>query len=91
MKTAVLVSLENERADLRQDSKLLISDSDEVDSFCTEGVHGALVDSTDSHEDKVAKLFCVLEISIIDKLHQEQHVEEDLALGNLRDFGSSLG
>jgi len=48
VQAAVLVSLENQWADLGQEAELLIRNGDEIDCLGGEAVHRALVDSTDA-------------------------------------------
>ena len=90
VKAAVLVRLENQWAHGSQDSLLLVSNRDEVDSFSGEGVHSTLVDTSDALKNEVAKLLGVVQISIVNQLHEEKHIHEDLTLGNLSDLGGSL-
>ena len=83
MQTAVLVRFENQRADLSQDAQLFVSNRDKVNSFGSESVDSTQGYATDTHKDEVSKLLGVAQVTIVNQLHDEQHVEEHLAFGNL--------
>ena len=90
MQAAVLVGLEDQRADLSEQAELLVGERDEVDGLGSKAVDGAKSDTTEALEDEVSELFSIAKVAIVDKLHQEKYVEEDLALGYVRDLGSAL-
>ena len=83
MQAAVLVSLEDQGTDLSQQAELLVGKSNEVDGFGGKAVNSAKSDTTEALEHEVSKFFRIAKIAIIDQLHQEEHVEEDLALGHV--------
>ena len=83
MQTAVLVRFKDQWADLSQDAKFLVGNRDEVNSFGSESVESTQGYTTDTNKDEVSEFLSVLQVTIIDQLHDEKHVEEHLALSNL--------
>jgi len=47
-------------------------------------------DTPDPHQNEVAELLRVAQVAVVDQLHQQKHVKEDLALGHLGDFTRTL-
>ena len=90
VKTAILVSLKDGRSELGEETLLLVSDRDEVDGLGGERIHGTLVDTSNPHKDEISEFLGVAEVSIINELHQQENVEEDLALSDLRNLSSSV-
>ena len=89
MQTAVLVRFEDQWADLSQYAKFLVGNWDEVNSFGSESVESTQGDTTDTNEDEVSEFLSVLQVTIINQLHNEKHVEEHLAFSNLRNLGGA--
>ena len=89
METAVLVRFEDQRADLGQDAKFFVGNRDEVNSFGSESIKSTQGDTTDTNEDEVSEFLSVLQVTIIDQLHDEKHIKEHLAFSDLRNLGGT--
>lgn len=90
LEAAGLVYLEHEGADLVKLALLLINHSNHVHSLCGHVVKSAQVNVLKSHVYEISELFRVLEVTVVNQLHQEQVVEEKLSLGVEHDLAGTL-
>lgn len=80
LEAAGLVYLEHEGADLVKLALLLINHSNHVHSLCGHVVKSAQVDVFEAHIDEVTELLGILKVTIINKFHQQEIIEEKLCL-----------
>ena len=80
LEAAGLVYLEHEWADLVKLALLLINHSNHVHSFSGHVVKSAQVDVLEAHVDEVTELLGILKVTIINKFHQQEIIEEKLSL-----------
>ena len=77
---AVLVDFEHEWTNLSQFALLLIDYGDHVESLGCQVIECAKVDVLQAHVDEVTELLGILEVTIINKFHQQEIIEEKLSL-----------
>jgi hypothetical protein len=87
--TSSLVGVEHEGSHLRQLTHLLVGHGDEVHGLGTEMVESSQVDVFEPGKDEVSELLRVLVVAIIDQLHQQKIVHEQLRLSMGHDLFSS--
>lgn len=80
LEAAGLVYLEHEGADLVKLALLLINHSNHVHCLSGHVVESAQVDVLETHVDEVTELLGILEVTIINKFHQQEIIEEKLSL-----------
>ena len=86
MEASGLVRFKHQLSHLRQESKLLIGNSNEIHGLGSKMIKSSQVDVSESSEHKVAEFFSILVVTIIDELHQEQIVKEELRLSMNHDI-----
>ena len=90
LETARLVYLKHEWSYLVKFALFFVNDRNHVHGFCGHVIKCAQVDILESHVDEVAELFGILKIAIVNQLHEQQVVEEELGLGEDHDLACSL-
>lgn len=76
MEAAALISLEDLRPDGGQLSNLFIGNRHEVNCFGLQGINRASVNQVQAQEDEVTKVFGSLVVTIVNKFHLKQDVNE---------------
>lgn len=90
LEATALVYLKHEGADLVKLALLLINNSNHVHSLCGHVVESAQVDVLETHVDEVTELLGILKVTIINKFHQQEIIEEKLSLWIHHDFRGTL-
>jgi hypothetical protein len=80
LEAAALVHLKHEGADLVKLALLLINHSNHVHGLRGHVVKSAQVHVLETHVDEVTELLGILKVSIINKFHQQEIIEEKLSL-----------
>ena len=90
LEATALVHLKHKGADFVKLALLLINHSNHVHSLCGHVVESAQVDVLEAHVDEVTELFGILEVTIINKFHQQEIIEEKLSLWIHHNFRGTL-
>ena len=90
LKAAVFVHFEHKRSNFVKFALLLIHNGNHVHSLSGHVVKSAQVNVLKSHVYEITELFRVLEVTIVNQLHQEQVVEEKLSLRVEHDLARTL-
>lgn len=80
LEATALVYLKHEGADLVKLALLLINHSNHIHCLRSHVIESAQIDILETHVDEVTELLGVLQVTIINKFHQQEIVEEELSL-----------
>ena len=86
LQAACFVDLEHKGSYLREFALLFINNCNHIHGLGCQVIKSAQVNVLQSEVDEVTELLCILEIAIVDELHEKKIIEKELSFRELHNF-----